>query len=86
MAILNHLSKTHKSSTFYAYEKNKESLEYMMKNRKNKYFFTEEKISDNIELLEDINDILPQVDLIIIAIPNQFVKSFISEIKDKLKP
>jgi glycerol-3-phosphate dehydrogenase len=86
MAILNHLSKTHKNSTFFAYEKNKESFEYMIKNRKNKYFFTEENLSENIEILENIDDILPEIDLIIIAIPNQFVKSFISEIKEKLKP
>jgi glycerol-3-phosphate dehydrogenase len=58
----------------------------MKKNNKNPYFFINDELSPNIELLENIDNILPEIDLIIIAIPNQFIKSFILEIKNKLKP
>lgn len=86
MAILNHLSTKHKEQKFYAYEKNKESLEYMKKNRKNMYFFKDDLINKNIELIDEVEKILPEIDLIIIAIPNQFIKWWITEIKSYLKP
>jgi glycerol-3-phosphate dehydrogenase len=57
----------------------------MRKNNKNPYFFTDEELSSNIELLENIEVILPSIDLIIIAIPNQFIKNLIKEIKPYLK-
>jgi glycerol-3-phosphate dehydrogenase len=57
----------------------------MRKNNKNPYFFPEEELSKNIELLENIEEILPSIDLIIIAIPNQFIKSLIKELKPYLK-
>ncbi len=85
LAILNHLSKTHSEKTFYAYEKNKESLSFMKEKRENPYFFVWEKLSENIKLLDEITEILPSIDLIIIAIPNQFIKSLIKEIKPFLK-
>lgn len=85
LATLNHLSKTHKNTTFYAYEKDQKSLDFMKKNWENPYFFTWEKLQKNIELIENINELLPSIDLIIIAIPNQFVRSMIKEIKPYLK-
>jgi len=86
LAILKYLSINHKDKTFYAYENNKESLLFMQKNRKNPYFFIDDKIEKNIKLLDEIEKILPSIDLIIIAIPNQFIKNLIKDIKPFLKP
>jgi|GEM_PF-5906411 len=58
----------------------------MQKNRKNPYFFIDDKIEKNIKLLDEIEKILPSIDLIIIAIPNQFIKNLIKDIKPFLKP
>lgn len=86
LAVLKHLSTNHKNKTFYAYEKDEKSMDFMIKNKKNPYFFIWEKIEKNIEFIKNLYEILPTIDLIIIAIPNQFVKSFIKEIKNHLKP
>lgn len=85
LAILNHLSKTHPETTFYAYEKNQISVDFMKENRVNPYFFIWEKLSDNIVIVDNLENEIKETDLIIIAIPNQFVKQLIIDIKPYLK-
>lgn len=83
-AILNHLSKNNKNTTFYAYEKDTFVLESLKTTRENPYFFSWTKLWENIVFLNTL-DSLSDFDLIIIAIPAQFVWSFVNNIKNNLK-
>ena len=58
----------------------------MISERRHPHFFSEKTFPDNITFLRTISDILPAIDLIILIIPNQFIKSAISEIRTYLKP
>jgi len=69
---------------FYSYDVNKEILAVTKKTRKHPYFFNWYTLPENIKLLENIDD-LETYDLLIITIPAQFISSFISDIKSKLK-
>lgn len=57
----------------------------MKENRKNPYFFTNTILNKNITFVDDITSIVPTADLIILAIPNQYIQSSIIEIKPLLK-
>lgn len=83
-AILNHLSKNNKNTTFYAYEKNELILESLKKTRQNPYFFSWIKLWENVVFLNTLDN-LSDFDLIIIAIPAQFVWTFVNNIKNNLK-
>lgn len=86
-AMINHISneKNFKNHIIYWYEKDINVFEYLSKNRENPYFFNWVKLDDRIILLSDIVDILSDIDLIVLAIPSQFVGVFIENIKDRLK-
>ncbi len=84
--IIQHLAKNNKNQQFFAYEKNEDSLSYMIEHRKNQYFFPEVNFEDNIILVSSLEEILPTVDLIILVIPNQFIRSSIASMKLFLKP
>lgn len=83
-AVLNHISKNNLNTEFFAYEKD----EFVLKNLKNvwenPYFFSWVKLSKNVIFLDNLEK-LREFDLIIIAIPAQFVWSFVSSIKNNLK-
>lgn len=70
---------------FYAYEINKEIINWIQKNREHPYFFEWYKLPENINVLEDYNEIISEIDILIISIPVQFISSSINSIKDKLK-
>lgn len=84
--IIQHLAKNNKNQQFFAYEKNEYSLNYMIEYRKNPYFFPEVNFEDNIILVSSLEEILPTIDLIILVIPNQFIRSSIASMKLFLKP
>jgi glycerol-3-phosphate dehydrogenase (NAD(P)+) len=71
--------------TFYAFELNKEITDWIKKNREHPYFFSGYKLPENINLIYDYVSILKDIDLIIIAIPVQFISSTINSLKDRLK-
>lgn len=71
---------------FFASEKNTETFEYIEKTRKQPYFFQEHVLPENIILTHNIEEILPQTDIIISIIPCQFIASSFLEIQDFLKP
>jgi len=83
-AIINHLAKNNPDKTFFAYEKDIYILDSLKKTGENPYFFPWIKLPQNIEFLTNLNS-LSEFDLVIIAIPAQFISSFISEIKNNLK-
>lgn len=84
-AVLNHLSKNNKDKEFFWFEKNQEVLKNLQKTRENPYFFSWVKLGENVVFLDNLEK-LWDFDLVIIAIPAQFVWSFVDEIKLNLKP
>jgi len=55
-----------------------------MKNtRTQKYFFPETKLSDFVNVSDDLNDVVNS-DLLVIAIPTQFIRNFLQKIKEKI--
>lgn len=85
IAILQHVAKNHPEQEFLAYEKNEYSYNYMAENRRNPYFFMDVIFEKNIVFTNDLEYILPSIDIIILAIPNQFILSSIREIKPFIK-
>ena len=84
-AVLNHLSKNHKNTTFYAVEKDENTIKYLKEKRQSPYFFPEVTLWKNIEFFSSQEVNYKDFDLIIIAIPAQFVGDFLLWIKDNLK-
>lgn len=86
VAILKHLSLLHPDRVFYAYEKDIPSREHLIRERKSPYFFSDFTFGENVVFLEDIETILPSIDLVLFVIPNQFIRSTIVHMKSYLKP
>lgn len=57
----------------------------MVEHRKNPYFFMDHIFEKNIVFINDLEHILPSVDVIILAIPNQFIRSSIRDIRPFLR-
>ncbi|MFA5917704.1 MAG: NAD(P)H-dependent glycerol-3-phosphate dehydrogenase [Candidatus Gracilibacteria bacterium] len=85
-AILNHISKKNKGDTIYAYEKNDLVSSYLKNFRKHPYFFEGAKLGKNIVFIDNIEEILPSIDLLILSLPCQFVLPFFNDIKKQIKP
>jgi len=85
-AMLNHISKKNKDDTIYAYERNDFVSWYLKNFRKHPYFFEWVKLPENIEFLDEVNDIIPSIDLLILSLPCQTVLPFLKEVKEDLKP
>lgn len=85
-AILKHISDNHKNETFFAYEINTEVFDYIKKNKSHPYFFEWYGLSDNINYVDDLERVIPEIDLIISVIPCQFATKAIEDIKNHLKP
>lgn len=83
-AILNHLSKNNPNTDFFAYEKDEFVLQHLKNTRENPYFFSGVKLREKVTFLDNLER-LSEFDLIIIAIPAQFVGSFVGSIKNNLK-
>ncbi len=69
----------------YVYELNKELIDFVQKSRQHLYFFPWHELPKNVIIIDDYNDIIKEIDLLIIAIPTQFISSSMNSIKDKLK-
>jgi len=72
--------------TFYWFELNKEIVDSLKTTRKHPFFFEGYKLPENIEVLDSYDDIIWDIDLLIIAIPAQFISMSIDWFKNKLKP
>lgn len=85
-AILKHLSDKNSGDKFYAYEINDLVVNYLKNFRKHPYFFSWVKLWENISFVDRVDDILPNVDFLILAIPCQRVLPFLESVKQYLKP
>jgi glycerol-3-phosphate dehydrogenase (NAD(P)+) len=85
-AINKLLWENNKNNTFYVYEVNKTITENIEKTREHPFFFKWYKLSENVEIIYDIEKIIFEIDLLIIALPAQFISTTISWLKGKLKP
>ncbi len=83
-AVLNHISKNHPNTEFFAYEKDEFVLQHLKNVWENPYFFSWVKLEKNVIFLDNLER-LREFDLIIIAIPAQFVGDFVWNIKNNLK-
>lgn len=80
-AILHYLGNKYPSGRFLAYEKDEKIFHSLINTRKHPYFFQEYSLPDNIVLTNDIRTWLLESDSLILAIPNQFIRSLILEIQ-----
>ncbi len=83
--VAKHLGENNPETTIYASEINPEIYNSITETRKHPYFFEWVMLPDNIELIANVADFLPEVDIIISIIPCQFVWWAFQEIKDSLK-
>ena len=56
-----------------------------MAERKSKYFFPEVTFAGNIVFVEDPKEVLKDIDLILLIMPNQFIASTLDSYKDSFK-
>lgn len=70
---------------FYSFELNEEIKESVKNNRTHPYFFTGYFLPNNIELIDNYDDIISEIDLIILAMPAQFVSWAVTSLQHKLK-
>jgi glycerol-3-phosphate dehydrogenase (NAD(P)+) len=85
-AMLKLIEKSPAISALYAYEQDMTSLNYLKTHNKHPYFFEWVEVNSRIIFTDDYESILPRVDIIIIAIPSQFILPFLPSIKKFLKP
>lgn len=84
-AINKVLGENNPTEIFYWFELNNDIVTSLKETRNHPFFFEGYKLPDNIEVLDDYDSIIWEVDLLIIAIPAQFIKWSIDLFKDKLK-
>lgn len=83
-AILNHITRNNPDMQFYAYEKDAFVLKTLQEKRQNPYFYENIFLPLNIVFLENLEK-LREFDLIIIALPAQYIAGFVKEVKNNLK-
>jgi len=71
---------------FYAVELNKEIVNKLKKDREHPFFFKWYKLPNNIEITHNYDHIIWEIDLLILAIPAQFISMSTQWFKDKIKP
>lgn len=73
-AMLKHIWESHPKDKFYAYEVNETITSHVRATREHPFFFEWYQLPVNIKLLEEYETVLWGVDLIIIAVPAQYIK------------
>ena len=79
------LAENNSQEIFYAYELNSEVVTCLKQTRKHPFFFEWYTLPDNVEVLDSYDDIIWEVDVLILAIPAQFISRSIDGFKDKIK-
>lgn len=80
-ALLKHLdSKKEKNFTLLARDRKKELIDNLQKNKKHTLFHSNTTISENIIFSENLSEIIPQSDIIILAVPSTAIKEVIKNI------
>ena len=85
-AINKHLWENNQDMTFYGLELKKDICKSLIKTREHPYFFTWYKLPINIKVINSYNSIIWYIDLLILAIPAQFIQNAIQWLGKKLKP
>jgi glycerol-3-phosphate dehydrogenase (NAD(P)+) len=84
-AILKHIGDKKDIVWLYATDKDEFSINFLKKFRRHPYFFEGVKLSEKIIFTTHYKDILPSIDVVIIAVPSQVAVNLIQEIKPHLK-
>jgi glycerol-3-phosphate dehydrogenase (NAD(P)+) len=84
-AVLNHISDNEKHQ-FFAYEKSEEVSHALIEDRKHPYFFQDTILNPRVQIVSDYSTVLPEMDLVLMIIPYQFLRGFMEEIQPFLKP
>ena len=71
--------------TFYAIELNNDIINSIKNNRTHPFFFEGYKLPKNIEVIENNETIISEVDLIILAMPAQYILSAVKWFSSKIK-
>lgn len=85
-AVLKHIWETDQALGLYACEKDEFTVNFLKKFRRHPYFFEWVKLSEKIIFTSHYKEILPSIDLVILAVPSQWIIPLIQEIKSHLKP
>lgn len=81
-AIARYLGNNNSDNTIYVFERNIETAKYISENRTHPFFFWKTEIWENVTIVFDWNLVLDEIDLIILAIPSQYVTLWIEEFRD----
>ena len=84
-AINRVLGENNPNKDFYAYELNKEIKESLKRDQEHPYFFSWYKLPKNIKVIDNYDSLILEVDLLIVAIPAQFISKALSWLENKLK-
>ncbi len=71
---------------FFAYEQNEHTTKIIQDTRRHPFFFQNTKLHSQVQILTEYEKILPEIDIILLVIPYQFLQTFIVKIKPFLKP
>ena len=85
-AILKTLWENNPRKKFYAYEVNPKIVSQIKKNRTHPFFFPWHTLPNNVELIRVLKKHVKEADVIIIAIPAQYIRDTITNIKDSISP
>ena len=85
-AVAKHLGENNPDLTIFASEINPEIYNSVSEDRTHPYFFEWVMLPENIELIANTQEFLPEVDIIISIIPCQFVWWAFDSMKHALKP
>ena len=82
-ALLKHLSKMNRSKDFtlYAYDRNKELVEYLRIKKKHLIHHENIRISDDIIFTNDIREIVDNVDILILAVNSDAIREVLNNLK-----
>ncbi len=79
------LWENNENDEFYCFELNSEIYESIIKTREHPYFFKWHKLPNNIRVIDNYQDIINDIDLLILAIPAQYIWWAIKWLDKKLK-
>lgn len=84
-AMIKHIADNQDIKVF-AYEKDEFTIDFLQKYSSHPYFFEWVKVPDRVNFVKNYKDILGEIDVIIIAVPCQFIPDLIKELKWHVKP
>ena len=84
-AIAKHLTYNNPNQVFYGYDHTTETLEHIGQYWTHPYFFPGVTLPSNMKYAHNLKTILPDIDILIIAIPVQRISGCFEAIKESLK-